>query len=551
MPVIQPLPADVVRLIAAGEVIDSLAAAVRELVENSLDARANRIHIALWPERWEVRVTDNGCGMSPTDLQQAATPHSTSKIRDRQDLNRITSLGFRGEALHSLACLAQLTICSRPQDATAGTHVVYDETGTGQQTATRAMAPGTSVTVSQLFRAWPGRRQGLPTPAQQLRQVQRTIQDLALCHPQVTWQMDQNNRFWFAIWPGDGAHIVIPQLLRDVREADLRSLTQTLPDTGSAKLHLVLGLPDRCHRSRPDWVKVAVNGRMVTVPELEQAIIGSFRRTLPRQRYPLCFVHLQVGADQVDWNRHPAKNTIYLHHLADWENQITTAIAQVLRLAPDQVTAIQDTSRVGQLLRAAEPWGKYQVNAAAHQDPTPALHLRAIAQLHNTYILVEHPGGLWLVEQHIAHERVLYEQLCDCWELVPLETPLTFENLSDRQREQLQRLGLAVESFGNQLWAIREAPALLSQREDCRAAILELSWGGDLQTAQVATACRSAIRNGSPLSLETMQDLINQWQRTRNPRTCPHGRPIYLSLEETALAHFFRRHWVIGKSHGI
>ncbi len=165
--------------------------------------------------------------------------------------------------------------------------------------------------------------------------------------------------------------------------------------------------------------------------------------------------------------------------------------------------------------------------------------------------MAEHANGVLLIEQHIAHERVLYEQLCDRWQLVALEPAIVLQNLSAAQIEQLQRIGLEVESFGDRLWAARTAPALLAQRNDCAAALLELSLGGDLQAAQVATACRSAIRNGTPLTLSEMQTLIDQWQRTRHPRTCPHGRPIYLSLEESALSRFFRRHWVIGKSHGI
>lgn len=155
------------------------------------------------------------------------------------------------------------------------------------------------------------------------------------------------------------------------------------------------------------------------------------------------------------------------------------------------------------------------------------------------------------MEQHIAHERILYEQLCDRWQIIPMEPPIIFYQLSSVQVSQLQRIGLDIEPFGEQLWAIRSVPAMLQQRDDCADAILELSRGGDLQTAQVAVACRSAIRNGTPLSLEQMQQILDDWQRTRNPRTCPHGRPIYLSLEEPALARFFRRHWVIGKSHGI
>jgi DNA mismatch repair protein MutL len=179
------------------------------------------------------------------------------------------------------------------------------------------------------------------------------------------------------------------------------------------------------------------------------------------------------------------------------------------------------------------------------------MELRAIAQIHHTYIVAEHPGGLWLVEQHIAHERVLYEQLLDAWQLVPLEPPIILSQLSSTQVEQLERIGLAIEPFGEQLWVVRNLPAMLRSRPDCPDALIELSLGGSLQAAQVAVACRSAIRNGTPLTLPEMQTLLGQWQRTHHPRTCPHGRPIYLSLEESALARFFRRHWVIGKSHGI
>ena len=134
---------------------------------------------------------------------------------------------------------------------------------------------------------------------------------------------------------------------------------------------------------------------------------------------------------------------------------------------------------------------------------------------------------------------------------MPLEFPAILNPLSLAQRSQLQRIGLEVEPFGEELWAVRMVPAPLLHRDDCVEALLELSWGGDLQSAQVATACRSAIRNGTSLTLPEMQTLLNQWQRTRNPRTCPHGRPIYLSLEESSLSRFFRRHYVIGKSHGI
>ncbi len=590
------LPKEVVNLIAAGEVIDSLAAVVRELVENALDACATRIVVSVWSDQWRVRVADNGTGMDLEDLEKAASAHSTSKIRSSDDLWKITSLGFRGEALHSLAALAELEILSRLRGTFEGWRVAYNSQGEPVCVETAAIAPGTVVTVSNLFGNWPVRRKGLPSVALQLRAVQAMIQHIALCHPHVTWQVQQNDRPWFTISPGTTAQQILPQILKQVRQTDLYHLTVEVPtplgdgeDKGDkednrefsvavsfsamtklqprrpnslSKIQLVLGLPDRCQRRRPDWIKVATNRRLVRSPELEHTILAALARTLPRDRYPICFLHLQICPSQIDWNRHPAKAEIYLHSLSYWQEQVAQAIEQALRLSPTHLSEASQSERVAKLLKVSEEKGTYNVSRSVQPAPEAdtntkkaleigLIELRAVAQVHNMYILVEHPTGVWLVEQHIAHERVLYEQLCDRWQLVPLEPPVILNNLTPTQLEQLQRLGLDVEPFGEQLWAIRSAPALLQKREDCANALLELSLGGDLQTAQVATACRSAIRNGTPLSLPEMQTLLDQWKVTRNPRTCPHGRPIYLSLEESALSRFFRRHWVIGKSHGI
>jgi DNA mismatch repair protein MutL len=559
---IQPLPPEVVNLIAAGEVIDSLAAAVRELVENALDAGATHISISLSPEAWRVQVADNGRGMSLADLHQCAQPHSTSKIFGSDDLWKITSLGFRGEALHSLAQVAELEIASRPSDGESaiGYCLRFDTQGNLENEAPTAIAPGTIITASNLFGNFPVRRKGLPPLTQQLKAVQATIQQIALCHPQVTWQVWQEGQSWFSLSPGRDARDLLPQILKQVQYGDLQYLAHEIEVADAASqpssLELVLGLPDRCHRRRPDWVKVAVNGRMVRCTELEQAILGAFARTLPRHRFPVCFLHLKVCPSQIDWNRHPAKAEIYLHSLEFWREQVLAAIAEALHWNAAALPTEFRDRRLGQLLKAAEGTGDYQIQPVPVKPGEASsdiglMELRAVAQVRNTYIVAEHPAGLWLVEQHIAHERVLYEQLQADWQLVPLETPIVLSQLGEAQLEQLELLGLEIEPFGEQLWAVRTAPEMLVQRDDCQAALLELSWGGDLEAAQVAISCRSAIRNGMPLSLPEMQALLDRWKVTRHPRTCPHGRPIYLSLEETALARFFRRHWVIGKSHGL
>ena len=551
---IQALPTEVVYLITAGEVIDSLVAVVRELVENSLDAGATRIVVSLWPQLWRVRVADNGHGMNLDDLQQAATAHSTSKIHSSADLWKINSLGFRGEALHSLTTLANLEVLSRPLGGSEGWRINYNNEGEVAEVDFAAIAPGTVVTVNNLFANCENRRQGLPPTNQQLKAVQGIIHQIALCHPHVNYQVWQNDKEWFTICPALTVGKLIPQILTQVRQDDLHEVNLEIPNRENWSLHLVIGLPDRCHRHRPDWVKVAINGRMIKSPELEQTIFSAFHKTLPRDRYPVCFLHLTISPEQINWNRNPAKTEIYLNELPFWQEQITEAINKSLRISETNIKESVHTTRVSNLLKVAESKGEYNFNSQSSQNfqsNENQNYLKAIAQVSNTYIVAEHSGGMWLIEQHIAHERVLYEQLCDNWQLVPVETPIIIYQLSPAQVSQLQRIGLDIEPFGDKLWAVRNIPNMLKQREDAADAILELSWGGDLQTAQVAVACRSAIRNGTKMSLPEMQTLLDNWQQTRNPRTCPHGRPIYLSLEESALARFFRRNWVIGKSHGI
>jgi len=604
---IQTLPAEVVHLIAAGEVIDSLAAVVRELVENSLDAGASRIIISIWPEQWRVQVADNGMGINWENLRQAATAHSTSKINNAKDLWKIKTLGFRGEALHSLAQLADLEIASRlnylesanllklglddrlqnseVSHFESGWRVVYNKLGEPREIEAIALAPGTVVTVSNLFGNWPVRR-GFVSATQQLKAVQLMLQQIAICHPQVAWQIRQGNNLFWHINPGVTAKDILPQILRGVRLSDLEQLTlkvsppasreerEVLPFSNSESvitnyqlpnqsLELVIGLPDRCHRRRPDWVKIGVNGRVVRLPELEQTILSAFGRTCPQDRYPICVIHLQIDPEQIDWNRHPAKAEIYLHNINYWQEQVSIAIEKAFQLNAEIMPELPLPERVGKLLKASEQKSGYNVSRTIQSNPNGEgeaaknsqdlglIALKAIAQVHNTYILAEHPGGVWLIEQHIAHERVLYEQLCYNWQLIPLEAPVILNHLSLDQVDNLQRLGLDIESFGEQLWAVRSAPALLVNRDDCQDALIEISKVVDLQSAQVATACRSAIRNGTALNLSEMQILLNQWKVTKSRRTCPHGRPIFLSLEESALARFFRRSWVIGKSHGI
>lgn len=559
---IQKLPDNLIKLIAAGEVIDSLVAVVRELVENSLDAKADRIFVSLYPETWNLQVADNGGGITQEDLPLTIQPHTTSKIHDTNDLINIHTLGFRGEALHSIAQLAEINIISRVADD-CGWEITAENAHL-QQIYPKPAAVGTIVRVNNLFGNMPVRRQVNPPFKQQLKKIQILLGEFALCHPHITWQLLVDERLVFSISGSQSAEKILPQLLKTIHYSDLKTINKKM-DTPHEKfisnLELVVGLPDRISRPRPDWVKIGINGRVIKCPELESAIYSSFHRTLERDRFPIAFLHLQTSPRQIDWNRHPAKAEIYLDNIEFWQEQIKESIAEIFKLTNHNISQKWENKRVENIFKVAENKSIYQIEPIEPTETKEAekdrekniglIDLRVIAQARNTYIIAEHSEGIWLIEQHIAHERIIYEQLQNQWEIVPLETPIILDKLLPKQVEQLNHIGLEIEPFGEDLWALRTIPKILLNRDDSLSAIRELSYGGNLQEAQVVLACRSAIRNGQKLTIKQMQNIVNNWKITKNPHTCPHGRPIYLSLEESSLYRFFRRHWVLGKSHGI
>ncbi|WP_286392218.1 DNA mismatch repair endonuclease MutL [Pseudanabaena mucicola] len=564
---IHALPIEVVHLIAAGEVIDSLAAVVRELAENSIDAGATRIVISIWTETLSLQLSDNGCGMAIADLAYAATPHTTSKIDKAADLRQIHSLGFRGEALYSLAQLADLSICSRPILEPVGYQANYDEHGNSQSPLkVVAISTGTVVTARNLFARYPNRLRALPNKSQQIRRVQLQIQQMAIANPQINWQVNLDNREWFSIWAGANATEILPQIINSIQSYDLVykefALIPILPSeethskpliplsTGREErgegISITLGLPDRLSRRRPDWIKVILNGRLVNFPELEQTMLASLERTLPRNRFPVCIVELNLACNRIDWNRHPAKVEAYIQNLGNIQAQIKDVIIEVLK-APESNAQTSYGSATNVLLRTAERKTSYLIPTKRENFNQSNASIKAITQVLDTYILAEHSGGLWLVEQHVAHERVIFERIETQWQIVPIEQPILLQKINADGTERLQALGLEIEAFGNELWAVRSLPEILIGHPDCALILQEMSQQDDPTMARATAACRSAIRNGTKLDLTTIRDLLWQWQQTRNPHTCPHGRPICLAIDESDLARFFRRNWIISK----
>ncbi len=528
---------------AAGEVIDSWAAVVRELIDNALDAEATRITIELCPQDWRIRVTDNGKGIRTDDLPFVAQAYTTSKQSPSSPPFSVKSLGFRGEALHSLAQVSQLSLQTRASADPHGWRVTYTQAGRLKDQDPAAMAQGTIVTVDELFANWPSRRTAIGWGAKVLRDVVEKLQYAALAHPAVTWQLWVNDKVHTALWAGGSALDIIPQLLPRVEQADLRRLH-------TQDLDLIVGLPDRCHRARPDWVRVAVNRRFVRDPELLHSVQKAFLHQLPRSRHPVCVAQLTIPIEGVDWNRHPAKLDLYLQHQEEYCQRLQQSIQQLIA-----TTSGVPTPRSVKLLKASEAKQTYRTCPATAaipgSDPLTRVStdpLIALAQLQNTYILAQHSAGLWLVEQHVAHERIRYEDFQREWILVELETPLILKHLTTAQVDHLTQMGMDPEVFGQAVWRVRRIPAVfaaeLSQAEQVEV-ILELSYCQDLEAAKVTAACQTAIRNGVRLTHDEMQQLLNAWQATANPHTCPHGRPTYLALAETDLARYFRRSWTI------
>jgi DNA mismatch repair protein MutL len=536
MPSIHPLSPELVRLIAAGEIIDSLVAVVRELVDNSLDAGAKRIAICIWPQRWTLQVSDDGLGMSPEDALVCALPHQTSKIQSVEDLWHVSTLGFRGEGLHALATVAELTLVTHSPKQSLASWQGYDHHGQVMEQKPQGAGFGTIVTVSNIFGQMPVRRRFLNLQ-KEVMAILQWIKYRALAHPHVTWQVSigENNstsalKPKLSLWPGSNAKDILLQLFPRLEPSDF---AEGFTLTPQEKITVTVGLPNRYSRPRPDWIIFTINGRCVEDKALLEGVNHIFRRTLPKGRYPLCVVNLELPAERVNWNVHPAKTTVQCQDQPALIQQIQDTLAQ----------ALVDTlpSQDSRLFRAAMKRALKEEGASYNTGRK----LKALAQIRNTYILAEHPEGLWLVEQHVAEERVLFELIQREWKLTELPTVVLVEDLTQRQQENLETLGIVLEPFGENVWAIRQAPVCLLERADVAEALRELSRCTDLDGACASLACRTAIRNGTPLDLSAMQNLLDRWINTQNPHTCPHGRPIYLPLAENDLARFFRRNWTL------
>ncbi|MEA2624233.1 MAG: mismatch repair protein MutL [Candidatus Binatota bacterium] len=565
MPSIEVLPESVARRIAAGEVIERPVSVVKELVENALDAGARAITVEIEEGgRRRIAVADDGEGMTANELPIAFRPHATSKIRSVEDLLAISTLGFRGEALPSIAAVAEVETWTRRRGAAAGTRIRL-RAGERLELEDAAHASGTRIEVRDLFFNTPARRKFLKSAAGETAQIAQLVGRVALSHPEVGFTLLQDGRTALSLPPGDLRARIRRVLGREI-EGAMRPLTGSGVD--GFVTHSQFTLPSARH------LIVFVNRRFVRDRMLTHALLAAYATRIPHGRYPAAVAFLEVSPDEIDVNVHPSKLEVRFRKSGEVYDNLARAVRAALAdAAPDRVadaergyglpvTTDVSASPSAPTLRL--------VDAAPADLPEASLFpaagrygsLRVVGQLFQGYLVCEGDGEIVLVDQHAAHERVAFERLCAERRAGRLESqallvPVTVETAPGEAEvvaaaaEDLARSGLDVEPFGEDSVVVRSVPALFrggdvaglvravaaELAEDEPSAALE-----DRANRILATiACHSVVRVGQQLSEAEIRSLLEQMDGAPRNASCPHGRPVSARLSRTDLERLFRR----------
>jgi DNA mismatch repair protein MutL len=599
---IRQLPPAVVTKIAAGEVIERPASAVKELLENAVDAGSSRIEAEIEGGGIDlIRVVDNGGGIEPDDLPLAFASHATSKLGDAHDLFRIRTLGFRGEALASIGGVAQVLLQSRSAGRAVGSAVSCHG---GELSPARAWngSPGTRVEVRHLFYNTPVRRKFLRSPATEMGHVSEAFTRLALAHPTVHWVLRHNGRLVYEVPAG----APLAERVGLFFGAEVRDRLYEVEAVEEANLLRGLIADPACERGNARMQYLFVNGRWVRDRSLGHAVQEAYRGLLMTGRYAVAFLFLDVPADQVDVNVHPTKAEVRfrdaqaLHHLVfravrdrlSREN-LTARLQVPSTLAPPQAASAAPWSLAAPPPPApslplpaagtgvpAPDVGSAVRTAPAQETPlavppvpgpqsgpyrTPALpppgSFKAI-QLYNTYLVLETEQGMLVIDQHALHERILFEQLKQRIRSGPLETqrlliPEPVELSAEQAartlacRDALRELGLEVDDFGGGTVLLSSYPALLGRRAPqaiLRAVVDYLVAKERPPSREVLLndllslmACHAAIRAGDRLTPEEIAALVAQRDLAGDTHHCPHGRPTALLFSRQDLERQFRR----------
>jgi DNA mismatch repair protein MutL len=557
---IRALDPKVVAQIAAGEVVERPASVVKELVENSLDAGSSQISVEVKGGGVSlIRVTDNGTGIPSGEVRLAFDRYATSKVANLDDLESIQSLGFRGEALPSIAAVAQVDMVSCATGEKAGVYLSLQD-GIISSQGSRARSQGTTVTVSNLFRKIPARLKFLKSVATESGHIANVVSQYALAFPEVKFSLSIDNRIALRT-PGSGQLI---DSIAEVYGTEVAGNVIEFKTEAPALLPRISGLigSPKISRSGRGNLSFFVNRRWVNSRLLARAVEEAYHGLLMVGKHPIAIINISLPPQEVDVNIHPTKSEVKFRNDSAIFSMVQRAVRRALT---EQITVPLIKTAATEPIFPTElrevTHAPYAGVSQAPSAPTPALSLpvlRVLGQLDNSYIVAEGPEGLYLIDQHAAHERILFEKLSQQRvqrkvEVQGLLEPITLE-ISPRQEailksryQDLAEFGFAIEPFGDRTFIIRALPAMIHDK-DWAGVLQELldslsqgnkgDWSEDLT---ITMACHGAIRAGQSLTDAEMRELVRQLEQCASPHTCPHGRPTMIHLSSSQLKKEFGR----------
>jgi DNA mismatch repair protein MutL len=579
------LSPDTVGKIAAGEVVERPASVVKELLENALDAGARTIHLEIVGGGCElIRIADDGSGIPRGELPLALERHATSKISSAEELSSISTLGFRGEALASIAAVAELSVLSRT-GADGSAFQVRANGGTIGSVTAAARTVGTTLSVERLFYNVPARRKFLRSAAAEAAQVAQLVSQYAIAYPEVAFQLLMEGRRALST-PGSGNPLdaAIPVLGREVAGflLPVEATTETDHSLGGMSVRIAGYVADPAvSRATRSSIWLFVNRRYVKSRSLSFAVEESYHTLLQVGRHPIAFVNIQVPPSEVDVNVHPTKTEVRLLR----ERMIYGTLRDAVRstLAGGSSWA-REVSGLDESTEKAAPWeigptppgvptpqapsstprlvdAPIAANVPSPEPPTSGRRLpilRLMGQVAQTYIVAEGEQGLYLIDQHAAHERVLLERLHQSMDregntqllLEPMVLEMTpvQREIAEAASSALESLGFRLEPFGEQSVLVRGIPSELPHSRAVAALEQSLQELGDesgqgdwRERMAVALSCRSAVKAGQPLSVEEMRALVEELEEAGINQHCSHGRPTAVLLSRSQLEREFGR----------
>ena len=589
------LSKNVINQIAAGEVIERPYSVVKELVENSIDAGATRISVEVANECRDLRIADNGSGIHPEDIMLAFSKHATSKIKTGEDLYDIHTMGFRGEALASIISISKLTCITRTKEFEFGTKVECQNSEVKQ--VQTGCAVGTIMEIKDLFYNLPARLKFLKSPKTELSYITEFLQSISLIHPGISFELKFNGKQIFKTTAQNDQLQTIKELFSTEVTSSLKPVLRTDKLSG-LKISGFVSSPDYTRSSKKDYY-MYVNYRLIKCPAFQKAIDTVYRNLIGNTRFPFIVLNLEIPPSDVDVNVHPTKKEVRYRNPNQIFNFIYSSVDAALKSIKENEELPRVETKDSEPIPAQETYieqedayvpadqslssifsrdieieespsfisQKPKLEVVRNTEPTPTpvqtklveepefkTEDIIIGQYKKTYILIEKENGLEIVDQHIADERYIYEQLkktknIDCQLLFisdVIEVSATDKELLETNKDKLNKFGYEIDFISNTEVIFRKVPQLLSKvsPKEILSDILE-NIQGDLDNIEeqilITTSCKAAVKANTYLNQYQMQEIIKNWRTTENPETCPHGRPVAKFFEHKDLAKFFQR----------